>query len=155
MKTLAATVLTIALLASLSAAAADVPIGARAGLTDWDNITQVHFGLDARLGEILPNVEFTPNLELGLGDDATIFTINGDVTYQFTELVTSPWGLYGGGAISLHHLSIHSHEDTDLGLNLLLGGTKVLTNGHLALAEVRVGILDSADFKLTFGYSLF
>ena len=52
-------------------AMADTPIGLRAGLTDWGQLNQFHVGADFRLGEILPNIEFTPNVELGLGDDAT------------------------------------------------------------------------------------
>ena len=105
------------------------------------------------------NVELTPNLEIGLGDDATIISVNGDVTYQFTELVTSPWGLYGGGALSLHIVDFDEvrggSSDTDLGLNLVVGGTKVFANGHLGLAEIRFGVLDSPDLKFTLGYSLF
>jgi hypothetical protein len=142
-------------LAAAGSAAATTPVGVRAGITDWNQTNQVHLGLDFRLGEVLPNVEFTPNIELGMGDDTTILSINGDLAYQFTELVTSPWGLYGGGALSLHYLDFSNHTDTDLGLNGLLGVTKVFTNGHLGLVEIRLGILDSPDFKLTFGYSLF
>ena len=136
-------------------AAAETPIGVRAGITDWGQINQLHAGLDFRLGEVLPNVEFTPNFEFGMGDDVTIISINGDLAYQFTELVTSPWGMYGGGALSLHYLDLTNHTDTDIGLNGLFGVTKVFTNGHLGLAEIRLGLLDSPDFKLTFGYSLF
>ncbi len=151
--------LLLLLLAATTAPAELPPIGARGGITNWEDLSQFHFGLDARLGEVVPNVEFTPNLEIGMGDDATIITINGDLTYQFTELVSSPWGLYGGGALSLHIMDFDtgpgSGSDTDLGLNLVAGGTKVFENGHLGLAEIRIGVLDSPDLKLTLGYSLF
>ena len=153
MKKLMPLVLLFALLTALPAAAA-TPLGVRAGFTDWGRADQIHLGLDARMGELFPSVEFTPNLELGLGDDATILSINGDLAYQFTELVTSPWGMYGGGALSFHYLDFNNNNDTDLGLNALFGFTKVFTNGHLGRAEVRFGIMDSPDFKLTFGYSL-
>ena len=147
----------VVLLAMASAlpVAADTPIGLRAGITDWGQLNQFHFGADFRLGELFPNVEFTPNFEIGVGDDATILSVNGDLAYQFTELVTSPWGMYGGGALSLHYMDFNNHTDTDLGLNALVGFTKVFTNGHMGLAEIRLGVLDSPDFKLTFGYSLF
>ena len=153
MKLLVLLVLMVALLAALPAAASP-PLGARAGITDTGNITQIHLGMDARMGEILPNVEFTPNIELGLGDDATILSLNGDIAYQFTELVTSPWGMYGGGALSYHYNDFKNHSDANLGLNLLFGFTKIFTTGHRGMAEIRLGILDSPDFKLTFGYSL-
>lgn len=159
MKRISALLSLLLLLSAATAQAELPPIGARVGVTDWDDINQFHFGLDASLGEVLPNVEFTPNLEIGMGDDATIISINGDLAYQFTELVTSPWGLYGGGALSLHVIDIDTpfgdHSDTDLGLNLLAGVTKVFQNGHQGRAEIRFGVLDSPDLKVTLGYSLF
>ena len=153
MKILAPLVLLLVLLMALPAAAT-TPLGVRAGFTDWGRANQIHLGMDARMGEVFPNVEFTPNLELGLGDNATILSINGDLAYQFTELVTSPWGMYGGGALSFHYQDFENGSDTNLGLNALFGFTKVFINGHRGLAEIRLGVMDSPDFKLTFGYSL-
>ncbi len=153
MKFLTAIALLLILLSALPAVAT-TPLGVRAGYTDWDGTGQIHLGMDAKVGEIVPNVEFTPNVEFGWGDNATILTINGDVSYQFTELVTVPWGMYGGGALSFHYKDIHNHSDTNLGLNALFGFTKIFTNGHRGMAEIRLGIMDSPDLKLTFGYSL-
>ncbi|MBU8871050.1 MAG: hypothetical protein KOO60_09340 [Gemmatimonadales bacterium] len=153
MKVFALLVFLSVLLTALPASSTP-PLGVRCGLTDWNRIDQIHLGMDARMGEIFPSVEFTPNVELGLGDNATILTINGDVAYQFTELVTSPWGMYGGGALSIHFMDVYDRADTDLGLNALFGFTKIFTNGHRGMAEIRLGVIDSPDFKLTFGYSL-
>jgi hypothetical protein len=133
-----------------------LPFGVRAGYTSWNGIDQFHFGGHVNLGELFPNVEFTPGFELGLGNDLTLLTINGDVTYNFTELVERPWKFYAGGSLSLNYLNPKvGGSDTDLGLSALVGGAKQFTNGHEGLAEIRIGILDSPDFKLTFGYTLF
>ncbi len=147
------------LLLSLTASsclALGMPIGPRVGYTHWDGINQMHFGAHAKLGELFPNVEMTPSLEMGFNNGYTIITLNGDLAYQFTELTTTNYGLYGGGSLSLNYLDHDLVEgDVDLGLSALLGATRKMGNGDEVLGEIRVGILDSPDFKLTFGYTFF
>jgi len=139
------------ILTASSALALDIPMGPRVGYTNWNSLNQIHLGAHARLGELFPNVEMTPSVELGFGGDLTVLTINGDLVYKFTELAQDPWGFYGGGSLSLNYLD----SDLDLGLSALLGTTYNLSNGNTVLGEIRLGILDSPDFKLTFGYTLF
>lgn len=130
--------------------------GVRAGYTDWDGLSQIHVGAHAYLGELWPNIEFTPNVELGFGGDAFVMTLNGDVTYLFTELVGFPWGLYGGGSLSFNLVDPQSGgTETDLGFSVLAGTTYTLANDHKAMAEIKFGIIDSPTFKITFGYTLF
>jgi len=150
---LAALILT--LLAS-SAWAAKPPLGLRAGYTSWKSTKQFHFGAHARLGELFPSVHFTPNLEMGFGDNMTVIAANGDLAYSFTELVNDPLGLYAGGSLSLIYTKPHSFEsDFNLGLSGLAGVTWKFGNGNEGLAEVRFGILDSPGFKATLGYTFF
>lgn len=138
------------------AAAGSTPLGVRAGYTSWDGIDQIHVGGHAKLGDLFQNVAFTPGLEVGFGDGATVLTVNGDIYYRATELLAKPWGLYGGGALSFNWVDYDAvGSDTDLGLSLLVGVTRELNNENELLAEVRFGILDSPDFKLTFGYTFF
>ncbi len=151
------TLITVLLIfATAPALALDFPIGPRVGYTSWDGINQIHFGGHAKLGELFPNVELTPGVELGFGDGFTIITVNGDLAYQFTELTAEPWGLYGGGSLSLNYVD-HDQVDAnlDLGFSALVGATLQLDNGNEVLGEIRLGILDSPDFKLTFGYTFF
>ena len=152
-----ATVVSLLLImAATPALSLDVPIGPRVGYTSWDGIDQMHFGAHAKLGELFPNVELTPSLEMGFGNSYTIITLNGDLAYQFTELTTATWGLYGGGSLSLNYKD-HDLVDgnMDLGLSALIGSTRKLGNGNEVLGEIRLGILDSPGFKLTFGYTFF
>jgi hypothetical protein len=132
------------------------PFGIRAGYTHWKEVDQFHFGGHVYLGELWPNVEFTPNIEVGLGDDVFIMTVNGDITYLFTEFVTYPWDLYGGGSLSFN-LVDHQLADatTDLGLSGLVGMRYTFANDHRGMFEFRFGIMDSPAIKLTFGYTLF
>jgi len=132
------------------------PFGIRAGYTSWKNIDQFHVGGHVYLGELWPNVEFTPNIEVGFGDSVTILTLNGDLTYLFTEFFGFPWGLYGGGSLSFNYVNPDlGDSETDLGLSGLVGTTYTFANDHKGMAEIRFGIMDSPDFKLTFGYTLF
>ena len=132
------------------------PFGVRAGYTSWKDIDQFHFGGHVYLGELWPNVELTPGIEVGLGGSATVITINGDLTYLFTEFVGFPWGLYGGGSLSFNLTNPDEGDsETDLGLSGLVGTTYTFANDHKGMAEIRFGIMDSPSFKLTFGYTLF
>ena len=132
------------------------PFGVRAGYTSWKSVNQGHFGAHLYLGELWPNVEFTPNVEIGLGDDVFIMTFNGDITYLFTEFFSHPWGLYGGGSLSFNLVNPQLGDtETDLGLSGLVGTKYTFANDHVGMAEIRIGIMDSPHFKLTFGYTLF
>ena len=132
------------------------PFGIRAGYTNWKNWSQAHFGAHLYLGELWPNVELTPNVEIGLGDDVFIMTISGDVTYLVTEFFSHPWGLYGGGSLSFNLVNPQdSGTETDIGLSGLVGTKYTFANDHIGMAEIRFGIMDSPSIKLTFGYTLF
>jgi len=130
--------------------------GLRAGYTGWDSIHQFHFGVHYLAGELFPNVELTPNVEIGLGDHATVAAFLGAVTYQFTEFVQKPWGLYGGGCLAFNMVDVRGAEtQTDLGLSLVAGGKYDFASGRQGMLEIRVGLMDSPDFKVTVGTTLF
>ena len=150
------TVFLLLVLTATPALSLDLPVGPRIGYTHWDGINQLHFGGHVKLGELFPNVELTPGLEMGFSNGYTVIIINGDLAYQFTELTSAPWGFYGGGSLSLNYLDHDLLEgNMDLGLSALVGATRQLGNGNEVLGEVRMGILDSPEFKITFGYTFF
>ncbi len=138
------------------ARALDHPLGVRAGYTSWGSINQFHFGIHSDWGELAPDIALVPGVEVGLGDDFTVVTFNGDLIYRSAELVSRPWEMYGGGSLSFNVVDGPvGGTGTDLGLSGLLGLSRQLDNGHTALGEIRLGLVDSPDFKLTLGYSLF
>jgi hypothetical protein len=133
-----------------------VPTGLRAGYTSWDEVSQMHFGAHAKLGDLFPNVQLVPSLEMGFGDGLTLVAVNGDLSYRFTELVSYPWELYGGGSLAFNYIKPRNVDsDFQLGLSGLVGLSKTLSGGNEIMFETRFGILDSPGFKATIGYTFF
>lgn len=132
------------------------PIGVRLGWTEWENVGQVHFGAHMALGEMMENLYFTPNLELGFGDGLTVAAINGDVTWSFSEMTSGAWGVYAGGSLGLIWVDPEGGDaNSDLGLSALGGLTRRFAGGRDGFLEVRAGVLDSPGLKVTLGYNLF
>lgn len=148
-------VLLVLACAGTAVAGAIPPLGIRGGYTNWEDSDQFHLGAHAKLGDLFQNVAFTPGFEIGFDSDITVLTLNGDVAYRFTELFEAPWGPYGGGSLSFNFVDWYGSSNTDLGLSLLAGTTYDLDGGNQLLGEIRVGLMDSPGFKLTFGYTFF
>jgi hypothetical protein len=153
-----ATISTLALvtLAVVPAEASYLGFGPRLGYTHDDSVDQVHFGGQVWIGDLFTSpIVVLPSLELGLGGDATILAINGDVVYEFTEFEQDLWGFYAGAGLAFNRYDIDEFDDTSVGLNILGGATHKLSGGKVAFGEFRLGIEDSPDFKLTFGLNVF
>lgn len=156
MRRIAIVTLAVALIVASSAAAGMPPLGARAGYTSWEGFSQVHFGAHARMGDLFPNIAFTPNVELGLGDGLTVFAINGDLAYRVTEMASGAWEPYVGGCLSLLVVDTELGDaDTDLGMSAVVGTAYELSSGNELLLEIRLGILDSPGLKATAGFTFF
>jgi hypothetical protein len=141
-----------------------VGVGPRLGATiDPD---QVHFGGHVALGEFYPGWVFQPNVEVGVGDDLKVVALNLETVYRFSEMV-GEMGLYGGLGVGvnfidfdkdvefLDHRGGFDDDDTEVGLNLLLGLEKTIQNRDSFFGEIKVGLADSPDFKLTFGWTFY
>ncbi|SRR5258705_845045 len=93
---------------------------------------------------------FNPNLEGAFGDHANLFSVNGDVHYDFTSSgnKTSMW-LGGGPAVLVTDPSGGS-SNTDLGLNVLTGITG--TRGDTRpFAQLKGVISDNSEVVLQGG----
>ncbi|RKZ15619.1 hypothetical protein DRQ50_07265 [bacterium] len=144
-----------ALITAATALAATPPLGARMGYTNWNSQDQIHVGGHVKLGDILPNVAFTPGLELGFGSGMKVLTLNGDLYYRATEFAQKHWQPYVGGSVSLNHANFDHGSETDLGLSALIGTTRALNSGNELLVEIRLGLIDSPGLKLTAGITFF
>ena len=153
MKKIVILALSLLLLAGAVQASENIPMGLRAGFTSGQD--QFHMGAHAYTGEIFTGVDLTPNVEIGFGSGFTTIALNADFTYSFTELMTPPMGMYAGGELGLIIVDTDFGSNSDLGFSALCGFTKTFDNGHSGLAEIKLGIIDSPDFKLTFGYTFF
>lgn len=117
---------------------------------------QFVFGGQLDLGNLAPDLTLTPNVEIGLGDNATTFALNGDLHYHF-RVQNSPWRPYVGGGIGFTHISIDTPfgdvSDTDVGASILGGAIVPTQSGSRFFVEGKLGLGDIADFKLLIGWN--
>jgi len=92
-------------------------------------------------------LRFRPNLEVGVGDEATLITVNFEFAYRI-PVNKKPWSVYVGGGPAL--VISNSHDDTDAGggFNILLG----VAHRRGLFTEIKVGVIDSPGFKFGVGY---
>lgn len=143
----------VVFLAWASVASAQSHYGIRAGVSG--DPTQFVFGGHIETKPLMPHLTFRPNLEVGVGDHATLVAINLEFAYKI-KLDKHPWTVYlGGGPAAVirseHQDSPASPGDTDFGggFNFLIGAQH---NGGL-FTEFKVGLIDSPGVKFMVGYA--
>jgi hypothetical protein len=104
---------------------------------------------------IVEALRLQPNVELGFGDDATLFALNFEFGY-WIPLPRSAWSLYlgGGPAVNIYSFDADDgddddHTDIEPGVNLLAG----LQLRDRVGFEFKFGINDSPDFKAGITYT--
>jgi hypothetical protein len=133
--------------------------GPRIGLTiDPD---QFHFGGHMDLGYFAEHVRVQPNFELGFGDDLMLAAANLEGAFRFATN-WDVWTPYLGGGLGINfyeweddHPGRGNGSDTELGVNLLGGIEKGISNGDRFFIEIKLGFADSPDFKATVGWTFF
>jgi hypothetical protein len=114
------------------------------------------------LGEIGPDVTFTPNLELSFGSDRTDIAFNFDLHYLFT-IEGSQWRPYVGAGITLDAIKVDNRagrdvSETEVGGGFLVGAiVPTRREGERRLfAEMRLGFGSwlMHDAKLIVGWNL-
>jgi hypothetical protein len=146
-----------------STAGAATGWGLRGGVTfDPD---QVHVGAHVNAGELFHNGYFLPNVEVGFGDHMTLIALNPELVYRFDHRTQSRWGFYVGCGLGVNITNWNGHDDfpydrhdhtnTDLGLNLLGGMLRRLSSGNEFFLELKLGVADSPDAKVTVGLTFF
>jgi hypothetical protein len=144
---LAGIVFLVSLAAASSVAAGG--IGPRLGLTGDPD--QVHVGLHVHAGDLAPNLAFVPSFDVGIGDETVLFSVNFDFKYVFAT--RTRWRPYAGAGPALHVLNRDNADDnTEVGLGLI-GGLQTPTRSGAFFGEMRLGLVDSPDFKFTVGWA--
>lgn len=94
-------------------------------------------------------LRFQPNVEAGFGDDSTVVALNAEFGYWVR--LNAEWNVYFGGGPAMNVISRNGRDGTDVepGVNLLVG----LRYRSGLLFEMKVGAIDSPDFKLAVGYT--
>ncbi len=152
-------ILAAALVAAPGAAQADglsfQGWGPRVGVTM--NPDQFHFGAHTDFGSMDSHLRLQPNLELGLGDNLTLLTLNLDGAYRFSSRWESWTPYLGGGAgfvmAGSEDNGLTGDTEQGTGLDVLGGIEKGLTSGSRFFIEGKVGFFDEPDFMVTTGWT--
>jgi hypothetical protein len=130
--------------------------GPRVGLSL--NPDQIYFGAHLDFGNFANHIRFQPNLELGFGDNVKLFTVNAEAAYRFSAQ-RNVWSPYLGGGVGANIKSFDNasgnNSQTDLGVNLLGGIEKGLSNGNRLFIEAKVSLNDVPDAKVAVGWTFY
>jgi len=106
--------------------------------------------------EMAPKIAFVPNVDFGFGDNVTTIDLNADLHYMFT-LRNSPWRPYVGAGVGITFSNFDDNlgggSSTDVGGALIGGATVPTKRGGRFFSELKLGLGDTADFKLLVGWN--
>lgn len=127
---------------SFDRAAAQTRFGVRGGvyLDQDDPFVGAHF-----VHQIQPRWMFNPNFEYVLVDRGSQFTINADLHYDLPSRSTTVFWL--GGGLGISHFSVQDFNNTDLGLNLLMGAS-FGRRGTIPFVQVKVLVEENSQLVL-------
>ena len=158
--TLAALVLLVAAPAAAWAQSVSA-VGPRAGVSFGPD--QFAFGGQLAITGIAPNWSINPNIDLGLGDNLTLVSLNADAHYH-VPLQDFEWVPYFGFGLGLNFWEAdvqtlpgqpsQSVSETGFGANLIGGFSLPATQNGQFFGEMRVGLgNEMPDFKLMAGWN--
>lgn len=137
--------------------------GVRGGLSSSPD--QFVLGMHAQMGEFAKNLRFTPNADIGFGDDLTVFTFNPDVVYALP--LPEAGTLYFGGTVAFVYVKWDGKEalgpyadlikvddsSTDVGVAGVIGYEPPMESLPIFF-DLKVGISDEyPDLKIMVGYN--
>ena len=124
-------------------------IGIRAGATlDPD---QFHLGVHIKTLEIAPHFRGQPNVELGFGSGFTVLSFNPELIYSFEiDNPVQPYAGWGVGFSIADNRNVNK-SSFQVGINVLGGIEIPVSKRRSLLSEVKFGLGDIPDVKLTFG----
>ena len=131
--------------------------GPRLGLSSSPDQFVVGGQLDFR--EFTPGLSISPNLEFGVGDNATWTALNADLKHHFVVQGAS-WRPYLGGGLSVNFWNYNSPTQgvpdgsgTQMGANLIAGAVVPTRTGSRFFTEARIGIGDIPNLKVMAGWN--
>jgi hypothetical protein len=134
----------LCLFAAQPAVAQPLSAGIRAGASvDPD---QFYFGGHVETGPIVDRMHFRPNVEIGVGNHATVIAFNFELAYKFRS--SRPWHVYAFGGPALNIVDVNDDTGANGGFTLGLG----VEHRQGLFGEVKLGMIDSPDFKIGIGY---
>jgi hypothetical protein len=147
------TMLMIAAAASAHAAGSSQVWGPQIGFST--DPSQVVFGGHMGFEDVAPRLDFVPSVDIGVGDNVTVFSFNGDFHYRIEA--NSRWQPYFGAGVALHTASVSDDfgggSSTVGGGNLIVGAGVPTNRGSRFYVEGRFGLGDGPTFKALAGWS--
>jgi hypothetical protein len=145
----------VAMLPVVSSAEPFAAFGPHLGFSSGPD--QFVFGGHLQWGDVAPQLDFVPGIDLGIGDNTTVVSLNGDFHYRIDT--KTQWQPYVGGGVGIHFSSFDNPgpapdgSSTDAGGHFI-AGADVQTKGRSRFfAELKLGFADSPDFKAVAGWS--
>ncbi|HEX5045008.1 MAG TPA: hypothetical protein VFV75_19095 [Candidatus Polarisedimenticolaceae bacterium] len=162
-----ALLLTTLLFSILPAAAAEMGLrgwGLRAGVASDPD--QLLLGAHWDLGDVAPQFRMVPNVQLGVGDDATVLEGTLPVHYVFGK-VDAGFAPYVGAGLAVAWIDVdhdHGHgnddflddeddSDVELGAKVLGGLEWTMRSKNKFFVELNLGIGDLHDFQAVAGWT--
>ena len=116
----------------------------------------ISFGTDTDLGigvkakfDLDDQFKISPSFNLLSTGDVSIFEINGDVHYAFSD--NGNVMFYGLGGLNIAVVSGDSVSNTDIGLNLGAGGEYVIADKFNAFTEAKFGLGGAEQLLISAG----
>jgi len=106
---------------------------------------------------VAPKLDFVPGVDLGLGDNNTQVSMNGDFHYKITS--NSDWQPYVGGGVGLRFESVEDRKGETTGREARAGGHFIVgagvpTSGRSRFfTEMKLGFGDSPELKVMAGWN--
>ncbi|MEO5989735.1 MAG: hypothetical protein ABIU54_13085 [Candidatus Eisenbacteria bacterium] len=120
---------------------------------------QIILGAHLQFGDVAPQLDFVPGIDLGFGDNLTLISINGDFHYRF-DVTGSSWQPYAGAGVGLHFIQYDNNgpysdgSATEGGGHFILGADVPTKSGSRFFAELKLGLNSrSPDLKVLAGWS--
>jgi len=143
----------IILVFASSANAADTDadrVGFRAGVSGDPG--QFYIGVHRDIKEVMNQLWFRPNLEVGNGDGLTLISLNGEFVYFWKGRKNRHWMPYAGlGPAFVVQAFREGRGDSGVGPGLNFVGGMQERKG--LVLEVKIGAFDSPGFKAGIGWS--
>lgn len=120
--------------------------------------SQLVLGGQLQMGDVAPQIDFVPSVDLGLGGGGTVISINGDLHYRFT-ISGAQWQPYAGAGVALHVVSadnsgpLKDSSDTLAGGSLVIGADVPTERGSRFFIEGKFSLGDGPGFKALAGWN--
>ncbi len=118
--------------------------GVHAGVSS--NPDQIYGGLRMDLGTLFPGWHLVAIGDLGVGEDLTVLTLSGDLTYHFS--LGGSLRMYTGFGIGYNW----ALGESTIGIGLQIPVGLELDDGYFI--EARIGFENNPDFRLNIGMYL-